>query len=173
MEQIKLAFIVAVAENGAIGWRGTLPWHMPSDLRQFRRITLGKPVIMGRKTFQSIGKPLDGRTNIVVTRRADADLQNAIFIQTIDAAVAHAIDIARRDGVNEIMVIGGAQIYAALFERVERIYMTVIHGTPPGDAFFPSLPAETWSETAHVQLPRGERDDYDATFFILDRRERK
>lgn len=167
--KIDLAFVVAVAENGVIGSNGCLPWRMPSDLKRFRQMTLGKPVIMGRRTFQSIGKALDGRTNIVVTRRRAADLQDVTVAPTVDAAVAHAFEVARRDGADEIMVIGGAQIYNALFDRADRIYLTRLHGKPEGDTHFPQLPPETWLEVACEMLPREQRDEYAATLFTFER----
>jgi len=162
--------VVAVAENGVIGRSGTLPWRSPSDLKRFRQITFGKPVIMGRKTFQSIGKPLDGRTNIVVTRTTALNTPGLTLAPTVDAALAHAFESARYNNIDEIMVIGGAQIYNVLFERVDRVYLTRIHGQPEGDTYFPHLPSKTWTQTAIEALPRGPKDEYEATLFIFDRR---
>ena len=162
--------MVAVAENRVIGQNGRLPWRLSTDLKRFRQITMGKPVIMGRKTFQSIKKPLDGRTNIVVTHQTSFEACGATVVTTLDTAIDAATAIAQRDGVNEIMVIGGAQIYASLLEKVDRIYLTRVHGRPQGDTHFPHLLENIWSETAHEKLPRGECDDYEATLYILDRR---
>ncbi len=170
MHDIKLAFVVAIAENGVIGRDGHLPWHLPSDLKRFRKITLGKPIIMGRKTFQSLKKPLDGRTNIIVTYQTGFEAAGAIVMLTTDDAIHYARGIAQRDGVCEIMVIGGAQIYLSLLDKADRIYLTRVHGKPEGDTYFPDLKREHWSETACEKLTRGERDDYEATLHIFDRK---
>jgi len=169
LQNIKLAFVVAVAENRVIGHNGHLPWRLSTDLKRFRQITFGKPVIMGRKTFQSIKKPLDGRTNIVVTHQTGFEACGAMVVTTLNVAIEEATAIAQRDGVNEIMVIGGAQIYAALLEKVDRIYLTRVHGRPQGDAHFPHLSENIWLETARENLPRGKCDDYEATLHVLDR----
>ncbi|HFB2047942.1 MAG TPA: hypothetical protein TECP_00287 [Hyphomicrobiaceae bacterium MAG_BT-2024] len=166
---IRLAIVVAVAENGVIGRLGELPWRIPSDLKRFREITLGKPVIMGRKTFQSIKKKLDKRSNIVITRDACLKVQDAKVVTTIDEAVASAFAIAGRDSVEEVMVIGGSQIYSSLIESADRIYLTRVHGRPEGDTYFPKLVNELWSQTAYEKLSCSEWDEYDATSYILDR----
>jgi dihydrofolate reductase len=164
-----ISFVVAVAENGVIGRDGAMPWHVPSDLKTFRRLTTGKPVIMGRKTFASIGKPLEGRDNIVITRNA------AFSVSGVECAgsIADALEIARaraaaRD-VDEIVVIGGAEIFAATLPMADRIYLTRIHARPTGDTFFPELDAETWREVSRVPITRDPRDTAAATLYISER----
>lgn len=167
--QPKIAFIVAVAENGVIGRGGTLPWHVPSDLKTFKRLTLGKPVIMGRKTYVSIGKPLPGRDNIVVTRDAGFNAEGVEVAATIDEALAIARRKAAERGVDEIMVIGGAQIYAASLSMADRIYLTRIHARPDGDATFPEPDPSVWREVSRTPLPPDPRDEASATLLILER----
>lgn len=141
----RLCLIVAQAENRAIGKDNQMPWHLPEDLQYFKRVTMGKPVIMGRKTFESIGRALPGRTNIVVTRQTD---WHANGVQTV-ASLEAAIDLATAASTDEIMIIGGAQIYRAALPLVERIYLTQVHDSFDGDAFFPQLGPE-WAETSRV-----------------------
>lgn len=166
----RLSIAVAMAANRIIGAKGGLPWRLPSDLKTFRRLTMGKPVVMGRKTFASIGKPLDGRDNIVVTRDAAFAAPGVIVCSSIAAAVAEARRCARSRAVDEVMVIGGAEIYAALLPEVDRIYLTEVDARPDGDATFPDLDASQWVETSREPLSRTPRDDHDATLVVLDRR---
>ncbi len=167
--QPKIAFVVAIAENGVIGRVGKLPWYVPSDLKTFRRITLGKPVIMGRKTFDSIGKPLPGRDNIVVTRDAAFTADGVERAATLDEALAIARRKAAERGVDEIMVIGGAQIYAASLPLADRIYLTRIHARPDGDALFPEPDPSVWREISREPVPPDPRDEAPATLVILER----
>ena len=166
---MKISLIVAVAENGVIGRNGALPWNVPSDLKTFRRITMGKPVVMGRKTFTSIGKPLPGRDNIVVTRDASFSASGTDHAASIDAA----LDIARRKaterGVDEIMVIGGAEIFALTLPMADRIYLTRIHARPDGDVVFPDPDPGVWREVSRAPVPPDPRDDAAATLLILER----
>lgn len=166
---MKISLIVAVAENGVIGRNGALPWHVPSDLKTFRRITMGKPVVMGRKTFTSIGKPLPGRDNIIVTRDASFSASGTDHAASIDAA----LDIARRKaterGVDEIMVIGGAEIFALTLPMADRIYLTRIHARPDGDVVFPDPDPGVWREVSRAPVPPDPRDDAAATLLILER----
>ena len=163
----RLAFVVAVAENGVIGRKGALPWRMPSDLKMFRKLTLGKPVIMGRKTFQSIGKALPGRDNLVVTRDAAFKADGVEIFASVDAAIARAQALATARGADEIAVIGGAGIFEAMLSRAGRIYLTRIHGSPEGDTFFtPDM--VNWHDVSRIQLERAPGDDYDATLIVLE-----
>jgi dihydrofolate reductase len=168
----RVAFVVAVAENGAIGNKGALPWRMPSDLKMFRKLTLGKPVIMGRKTFQSIGKPLPGRDNLVVTRDAGFKAEGIEVFASVDAAVARAQTLAAARGVDEVAVIGGADIFGAALPCAARIYLTRIHASPEGDTFFAPDMAD-WHEVSRIQLERMPGDDYDATLMVLERHQPK
>jgi dihydrofolate reductase len=166
---LKISLIIAVAENGVIGRNGALPWHVPSDLKTFRRITMGKPVVMGRKTYDSIGKPLPGRDNIVVTRDAGFSADGIDRAASVD----DALDIARRKaterGVDEIMVIGGAEIFALTIPLANRIYLTRIHARPDGDVTFPEPDPRIWREVSRSPVTPDPRDDATATLLILER----
>lgn len=165
----RIAFIVAVADNDVIGRDGQLPWRLPTDLRHFRTLTLGKPVIMGRKTYQSIGKPLDGRDNIVLTRQAGFAVAGVHVAATPEAAIALARRLARERGVDEVQVIGGAEVYAALLPWADRLYLTRVHAAPDGDAHF-SLDQADWVERACEAMPRTDKDAHAADFITFDRR---
>ncbi len=167
--QPTIALIVAVAENGVIGLKGKMPWHIPSELGYFKSRTMGKPVIMGRKTFQSIGKPLSGRTNIVVTRDLTFKADGIVLATSLAAALAEARRVAEISGAVEIMVMGGADIYAQALPLAQRIYLTRVAARPEGDDFFPELPATVWQERDRLQLPQGPRDQYGATALVLER----
>ncbi len=163
---LPLAMIVAMADNRAIGADNTLPWHLPEDLKHFKRVTLGKPVLMGRKTYESIGRPLPGRVNIVVSRQPDFVPAGVEVCTTVEAALERAQLAAREAGASEVMVIGGGQLYRELLPRVQRIYLTEVHCEVAGDAFFPELDAN-WRE---VERQRGEAGDGPAySFVVLER----
>ena len=142
-----------MARNRVIGRDGTMPWHLPADLRYFKAVTMGKPLIMGRKTFQSIGRPLPGRTNIVITRQADFTAEGVRISSDWDSAVKLAEEVARRDSVDEIMVIGGGEIYALALPRADRIYLTEIQTDPAGDTVFPEIDGEVWREQKRDRYP--------------------
>ena len=147
-----ISLVVAVAENGVIGRDGTLPWRISSDLKTFRRLTMGKPLIMGRRTFQSLKKPLDGRDNIVVTRRRRLSAPTAPSSPTTSiAALDSARECAIQRGVNEIAVIGGTAVFEAALPLAHRIYKTEVHASPTGDAFFPQVDWDEW----HGGIARG------------------
>ncbi len=166
---VRISLIVAVADNGVIGSNGGLPWRMSSDLKTFRRLTMGKPVVMGRKTFLTLKKPLDGRDNIVVTRDASFERDGVTAVQSVDDALIIARTLARTSGADEVMVIGGAEIYSSVLPRADRIYWTQVHAAPAGDVVFPPLNAADWTEVSAEALPQGERDDHAATLKVLDR----
>lgn len=167
---VEVAFVVAVAENGVIGRDGTLPWRLSSDLKMFRRLTMGKPIIMGRRTWESLPKrPLDGRDNIVITRAADYRADGAHVAGSVDAALALAQRLAGERGVDEIAVIGGAQVFRDMMERVDRIYWTQVHGSPEGDTIFPELDAQEWREVGREPIDQTDRDQYAATLKIMER----
>ncbi len=167
--KVRIAFVVAAAENGVIGRNGQLPWRLPSDLKRFRKLTLGKPVVMGRKTYDSIGKPLDGRDNIVVTRQPDFHPPGVHVASSVEQALALGQELAARRGVDEVMVIGGAEIYRLVLPRVERVYLTLVHAGPTGDARFDTLDPQEWWETAREPMPQGSNDHFSAEFIVLDR----
>ena len=158
-----VAIVVAMSENRVIGMRNGLPWRLPADLRHFRRVTLGKAVLMGRKTFESIGHPLEGRRNIVVSRDPHFRADGCLIAPSLDEALALA-------GGDEILVIGGASIYAQALPRTERIYLTLVHAQVEGDAFFPSIDEDEWLTTARTDHPADERNVFPYSFLTLERR---
>ena len=166
---ITLSLIVAVAENGVIGRNNALPWHLPEDLKYFKRVTLGKPIVMGRKTYESIGKPLPGRTNIVISRNPAYAADGVRVVGSLDEALSLAEDIALIDGVDELMVIGGAAIYAEALPRAERLYLTRVHAEVAGDAHLPELDLAAWRERSREQHAASETNPYDYSFIVYER----
>jgi dihydrofolate reductase len=166
-----ISLVVAVADNGVIGRDGTLPWRISADLKTFRRLTMGKPLIMGRRTFQSLKKPLDGRDNIVVSRNADYHPQGTIIAHDFASALETARACAMQRGVDEIAVIGGTTVFAAALPLAHRIYKTEVHASPTGDAFFPDVNWKEWREVSREALPRGPNDDSTSTLVVLERRQ--
>jgi dihydrofolate reductase len=166
---VHIAFVVAVAENGVIGRDGKLPWRLPSDLQWFRKVTLGKPVIMGRKTYESIGKPLEGRDNIVVTRQRDFAAAGVRVATSVEEAIDLGRQLADQRGVNEVTIIGGADIFRAALAHADRIYLTLVHGTPAGDTRFDIPDARIWLETARQTMSQTCDDQYPADFIVLER----
>ena len=165
-----IALVVAVAENGVIGRNGALPWRLSSDLKTFRAVTMGKPLIMGRRTYQSLRGPLDGRDNIVVSRGETIPRTEGIYVvRTIEEALALARTCADSRGAGEIMVIGGSDIFAATLPQARRIYWTQVEGSPEGDTHFPPFDAHDWHITERHELTRGPKDDFSCTFKILER----
>lgn len=142
---MKISLIVAAAKNNVIGINNELPWHLPQDLRYFKSQTLGKPIIMGRKTFESIGKPLPGRLNIVMTRQLNWHFDDICVANSFDEAKILAESVALSSGADEIMVIGGAELYKAALPIATRIYLTRVDVSPAGDAFFPDISSNEWS----------------------------
>ena len=167
---LPIALIVAAAANGVIGRGGRLPWRMPSDLRTFRRLTLGKPVIMGRRTFQSIGKPLDGRDNIVITRDVNFSSPGVLVANSIEAAIRIARSCADARNATEIMIIGGAEIYAQALPLADRIYLTCIDANPDGDATFTDPDPAQWRLIEATPIPPDPRDEYTARLLVHQRR---
>ena len=161
---VLLALIAAVAENGVIGAAGGMPWRLSSDLKRFRRLTMGKPVIMGRKTFRSIGKPLDGRDNIVVTRDARFAADGVTVARSIDQALEYGAAAARRTGAGEVMVIGGGELYAATIDRADRLYITEVHAAPDGDTRFPAIDPGQWQQLLRERHLAGGKDSADFSF---------
>jgi dihydrofolate reductase len=162
--------IAAVGRNGAIGSDGKLPWRLPSDFAFYKRTTMGKPLIVGRKTFESIGKPLPGRTNIVVTRQDGYAPEGAEVFADLDAAIARGTQIAERDGVDEIFINGGAQIYRAAMEKADRLYITHVDAEPEGDTFFPEIDPAVWEGR---DVPDGVPGDKESAGFVVRVYERR
>lgn len=161
-----IAFVVAAASNGVIGADNRLPWHLPADLRHFKQVTLGKPVVMGRRTFESIGRPLPGRTNIVISRAPGYAAPGCVVVDSVEQALAAAGDS------DEIMIIGGAALYATCLPRATRIYLTRIHHDFAGDARFPALDMAQWHETERRDCPADDKNPYAHSFIVLERRGR-
>jgi dihydrofolate reductase len=160
---MSISLIVAVAQNSVIGYQGKMPWHLPAELQYFKRITMGQPIIMGRKTFDSIGRALPGRRNIVVTR--DASWQHA------DVDVVHSV----KDAFNlvqdvDAFVIGGATLYNETLSQARKIYLTKIDATLPGDTFFPELAETTWLEISREHRAKDAKNIYDIDFIVYERR---
>ncbi len=165
-----VSLIVAMDANRVIGRNNQLPWYLPNDLKYFKTVTMGKPIIMGRKTFQSIGKPLPGRANIVVSRNPEFTAEGISVVNDIDDAVKLGSDIAFGDGVSEVMVIGGAQLYQAVLPRAGRLYLTRVHASVEGDAWFPALDWAQWVEVAREDHEAEGRNPYDYSFLVFDRK---
>ena len=166
---MEIVFVVAIAENGVIGAGGAIPWRMKSDMQRFKALTIGKPVIMGRKTFESLRRPLSNRTNIVITR--DTDYRAAGAIVTTSAADAGAVargDALRRSAA-EIAVIGGAEIYRQWLDRADRLEITEVHARPDGDTHF-DIDKAQWDETSRVRHPAGPDDSADYSYVTYRRR---
>jgi dihydrofolate reductase len=164
-----VAVVVAVADNGVIGREGRLPWRIPSEMEHFRRVTLDKPAIMGRKTFASLKKPLAKRDNIVLTHNREYAPQGAIAVESVEQALRVAGDCAMARAAKEIMVIGGAAIYAALLPQAARIYFTRVHAKPEGDVAFPELDPGLWREMSSGYHEPGEGDEFAYTILVFER----
>lgn len=165
---MRLSIIVAAAENGVIGRNNALPWHLSEDLQHFKRLTLGKPILMGRKTFESIGRPLPGRTNIVISTNPDYQPDGVRVVGSLPDALALAESIALIDGAEELMVIGGAQIYAEALPRAQRLYLTRVHAEVEGDAFLPAIDWSQWRETARERHTAVPPNPYDYSFVVYE-----
>lgn len=166
---ISLSIIVAMANNHAIGKDNKLLWHLPEDLKYFKRITMGKPMIMGRKTFESIGRPLPGRLNIVVTRQQDWQHEGVRVVHSIEQAMKLAESQAIIDGINEVMMIGGAELYKAAIETADKLYLTRVDVEIEGDAFFPEIDPAVWKEVSREEYPASDANPYPYAFCVLEK----
>ena len=167
---METVFVAAVAENGVIGANGAMPWRLKSDLARLKALTIGKPVVMGRKTFASIGRPLPGRTNIVVTRDATFRAEGALVTHSFIDAKAIATGDALRRFATEIAVIGGAEIYAQWMDSADRLEITEVHARPDGDTRFPPVDPAAWEEVARERNPAGPHDSADFSYVTYRRR---
>jgi dihydrofolate reductase len=159
-----ISLVVAMDRNRLIGRNQQLPWRLPADLRHFKEITMGKPILMGRKTWESIGRPLPGRTNVVVTRSTDFQAPGCIVFHSIEEALAAV------GNYKEVMVIGGAHIYQQLLPRAERIYLTLVDHAFAGDTWFPELDERDWKETSRQDHDPDQKNPYRYSFVQLQRR---
>ncbi|MGW8250106.1 MAG: dihydrofolate reductase [Anaerolineales bacterium] len=160
-----VSIIAAVDERGGIGVQGGLPWHLSSDLKRFKKLTMGHHLIMGRKTYQSIGRPLPGRRMIVVTRNPDYSAQGCRIAHSLD----EALEYSRLNGESEVFIIGGGEIFRQALQSADRIYLTRVHAVTEADTFFPDLDQDGWRVQTSSDVPAGPKDDYDHTFKLLVR----
>jgi dihydrofolate reductase len=158
---MKISLILAMGRNRVIGRDNRLPWHLPADLAHFKATTMGKPILMGRKTWESIGKALPGRQNIVLTGRAGYQAEGATVVNTIDEAIAAC------ESADELMVIGGAAVYQAFLPRAQNIYLTLVGEEFEGDTFFPQLDENEWREESREDHPADDKNAYDYSFRVL------
>lgn len=164
-----IALVVAMGQNRAIGRDGNLPWRLRSDMKFFRKVTMGKPVIMGRRTFESLPRVLDGRLNIVLTRDPDFSVPGVVAVASLEAAIKEAQAWAAREGADEIAVIGGEGVFSSVMPQADRIYLTEVHAAPDADTWFPELEASAWREVSRDAYGAGPQDDYDFSIVILER----
>ena len=160
---MRLSLIAAVSENNVIGRGGQLPWHLSMDLKRFKRLTMGHHIIMGRRTFESIGRPLPGRIMIVLTRNPEFGAEGAIRAGDLDEA------LLRVSGDDEAFIIGGAEVYRRTLHRVSRLYITAVHATVKGDTLFPEIHWDDWVSLEDIRFPADEKNDFDYSFRIYDR----
>lgn len=168
-DRIPIVLVVARATNGVIGKDGTHPWELHSDLKRFRKLTIGKPVIMGRKTFEAIGKPLDQRDNIVVTRNPDYKAEGILLVMDMDQALRVARDLAFARGAREIAVIGGAEIFVQVTPRASAVELTEVHDDPDGDTSLPVFGRGEWREVSREDHDAGPKDSSPFSFVRLER----
>ncbi|PUA44794.1 diacylglycerol kinase [Pseudomonas protegens] len=168
-KSLPLSLIAALAQNRVIGVDNSMPWHLPGDFKFFKATTLGKPIIMGRKTWDSLGRPLPGRLNIVVSRQTGLVLEGAEVYPSLEAAVARAEEWALEQGASELMLIGGAQLYSQGLEQADRLYLTRVALSPEGDAWFPEFDEQQWKRVSEVpNPPEGDKPAY--SFEVWERR---
>ena len=165
MSQTKpiISLIAAMAKNRVIGKNNQMPWHLPADLAHFKKLTLGKPVIMGRKTYESIGRPLPGRKNIVVTRSSDFEADGISTVSNLESAISEA------GNVEEVIIMGGGNIYQQMLSKAQRLYLTFIDFEIEGDTQFPDFETLNWRETSRETRDADEKNSYAMTFVTLDR----
>jgi Dihydrofolate reductase len=169
MSHPQLSLVCALASNRAIGINNQLPWHLPRDLAHFKAVTMGHPIIMGRKTFDSIGRPLPGRRNIVVSRQNDWSREGVTVVNNLLDAIACAGEVAQSAGQREIMLIGGASLYEQALPLAQRLYLTEVHADIPGDAFFPAFSSDEWSEVRREEWPADDKNSLACAFVVYDR----
>ena len=159
-----ISFVVAMDEQGVVGINNTLPWRLSADLQNFKKITLGKPIVMGRKTYESIGKALPGRENIVITRQRDYRPEGCTVFSSLDDVYEYCADIP------EVIIIGGAELFKQTLDHAERIYLSEVHARVEGDAFFPDLNRDDWQEVSREEFPADEKNEYPFSFIVLERK---
>jgi len=165
----KLCAIVAMDRNNVIGREGDLPWRLPSDLKHFKRVTLGKPCLMGRKTWESLPFPLPGRPNLVLSRNEEYKAKGAEMFSDINAMVGQGFELAGASGVDEVMLIGGAQLYKTLLPRCDRLYVTRVDADVDGDAAFPEIDPNQWHLSREDSPEKSPKDEFNFTIAVFDR----
>lgn len=160
----RVSLIVAMDENNLIGRGGDLPWRLSADLKHFKSLTVGKPIVMGRKTWDSIGRPLPKRPNIVVTSNPQFEAEGATVVSGLEQAIEVCGDVA------EVMIIGGSTIYRAFLPKADRLYLTRVHAKLEGDTHFPSFDLDAWDEVARERHPADDKNAHDYSFLILERK---
>ncbi len=170
MNSLPLVLVVAVADNGVIGRKGQMPWRIPGDLQHFKAVTMGKPVIMGRKTYESIGKPLTGRTNIVLTRDRYWRADGVVSGHSLDEILRLANEAAKKTGAKEIAIIGGSALFEETLPLAAKIELTEVHARPDGDVFFPKYDRAAFRETRREGPLQGEKDDHAYSVVTLERK---
>jgi len=160
-----ISLIVAMDEERGIGIDGKMPWHLPADLRHFKSLTMGHHIIMGRKTYESIGRPLPGRTIVVITRNPAYQAEGCLIAHSLEAA----IEKARESGEDEVFIIGGGQIFAEALELADRIYLTLVHATTNADVFFPAMEPDHWVEIEAEEHQNDNKNQYSYTFITMTR----
>lgn len=164
MNEPSVIFVVAMGQNRVIGRDNVMPWHIRSDLKRFKALTWGKPMIMGRKTFESIGKPLPGRESIVITRDPDFQAEGVHVVHSPEAALERARQLAVQLSSDAVAVIGGGEIFRHMLKEAHRIHVTEVHASPEGDAFFPELDPGQWVEESREKHEAGEKDDHSFSY---------
>jgi len=167
---MKIVLIAAFAQNRVVGINNTLPWHLPEDLKYFKRTTSGKAIIMGRKTYDSIGRPLPNRTNIVISRNSDFQADGVRVVASLEAAIELAKEVNFINDVKEVMVIGGASIYEAALPMADRLYLTHVHAEIEGDAYFPEVNFKQWLEVSREDYQASDKNPYDYSFVVYDKK---
>lgn len=167
---VQIAMIAGVARNNVIGVDGGIPWKIPSDMAFFKQTTMGKPIVMGRKQYETVGRPLPGRTNIVVTRQLGYQPEGVLIFDSLEAALERARTIAAADKVSEVMVIGGGEIYAQAMPLAERLYISHVDLAPEGDVVFPPIDPEVWRVVDEPEVPPSERDAASFRVRVYERR---
>ena len=168
MSDLPISLVVAIARNNVIGMDGDMPWKLSTDLKRFKRDTMGKPIIMGRKTFQSIGRALPGRLNIVISR-SEFIAADTVHANSIEAALFLAEGWAKENGSDEICVIGGGQIYAATLPMATKLYVTHVMAEPEGDTKFPQILDAEWRPIEREEVPKGENDTAETLYAVYER----
>lgn len=161
-----ISLVVAAATNNAIGKNGVMPWHLPNDMKHFKNVTWGMPVIMGRKTFESLGKALAGRKNIVVTRQPNWEQEGTVAVKSME----DALFLARETDAREVMVIGGGEIYRSVFDKAKRIYLTRIEADPEADTYFPAIDPKQWKLVSQRNHEADEKNKFNYSFQVWERK---